>query len=63
MVSSGSISYNAEHQLTTTDPGTGKVFTTCPDLAAEDVDPIVQYSHFQTYKTINPRTRAQLLLK
>ncbi|ODM21886.1 hypothetical protein SI65_02730 [Aspergillus cristatus] len=22
------------------DPGTGKVFTTCPDLAAEDVDPI-----------------------
>lgn len=48
-----------------TDPGTGKVFTSCPDLAIEDVDAVVQSSNkaFQLYRLENPRTRAQLLLK
>ncbi|KAJ5113845.1 hypothetical protein N7456_002379 [Penicillium angulare] len=47
------------------DPGTGKIFASCPDLGAEDVDTIVQSSHnaFQKYRNLNPRTRAQLLLK
>ncbi|PYH92315.1 succinate-semialdehyde dehydrogenase [Aspergillus ellipticus CBS 707.79] len=47
------------------DPGTGKVFTSCPDLAVEDIDSVVHSSHqaFSTYRTVNPRTRAELLLK
>lgn len=47
------------------DPGTGKAFATCTDLGAEDIDGIVQSSHtaFESYRTVNPRTRAQLLLK
>ena len=48
-----------------TDPGTGKAFTSCPDLAVKDVDAVVQSSNksFQSYRLENPRTRAQLLLK
>ncbi|CRG89083.1 succinate-semialdehyde dehydrogenase, putative [Talaromyces islandicus] len=47
------------------DPGNGKVFASCPDLAAEDVDAVVQSSQraFEKYRTLNPRTRAKLLLK
>ncbi|PYI03116.1 succinate semialdehyde dehydrogenase [Aspergillus sclerotiicarbonarius CBS 121057] len=47
------------------DPGTGGVIASCPDLAVEDVDAILQSSHqaFQEYKAINPRKRAELLLR
>ena len=47
------------------DPGSGKVFTSCPDLASEDVDAIVQSSQeaFRSYRVVNPRTRAEMLLK
>lgn len=47
------------------DPGSDKVWATAPDNAAEDVDAAVNAAHeaFQTYKKINPRTRAQWLLK
>ncbi|KAH8809883.1 Aldehyde/histidinol dehydrogenase [Hyaloscypha sp. PMI_1271] len=47
------------------DPGSDKVWASAPDNAAEDVDAAVNAAHeaFQTYKKINPRTRAQLLLK
>ncbi|KAJ5398602.1 hypothetical protein N7465_009091 [Penicillium sp. CMV-2018d] len=47
------------------DPGSGKVFTSCPDLGAQDVDKVVRSSHqaFEEYRLLNPRTRAQLLLK
>ncbi|KAJ5706081.1 hypothetical protein N7536_001770 [Penicillium majusculum] len=47
------------------DPGSGKVLTSCPDLASEDVDAIVQSSQeaFRSYRVVNPRTRAEMLLK
>ncbi|OJZ80200.1 hypothetical protein ASPFODRAFT_85963 [Aspergillus luchuensis CBS 106.47] len=47
------------------DPGSGKTFTGCPDLAVEDIGAIVQSSQagFEKYRTLNPRTRAQMLLK
>lgn len=47
------------------DPGSGKVLTSCPDLASEDVDAIVQSSQeaFRSYRAVNPRTRAEMLLK
>lgn len=48
-----------------TDPGSGKVWATAPDMAAEDVDNAVQasYTAFQSFKKVNPRVRAQCLLK
>jgi succinate-semialdehyde dehydrogenase / glutarate-semialdehyde dehydrogenase len=48
-----------------TDPGTGKVWTSCPDCTKNDVDAAVQsaYAAFKLNSTISPRTRAQLLLK
>jgi succinate-semialdehyde dehydrogenase/glutarate-semialdehyde dehydrogenase len=48
-----------------TDPGTGQVFASCPDFDDSDVDAVVQSSHkaFAIYKTENPRSRAQKLLK
>lgn len=47
------------------DPGNGKVWASAPDNNAEDVDAAVQAAHaaFQSYKKVNPRTRAQWLLK
>ncbi|EAW25659.1 NAD-dependent succinate-semialdehyde dehydrogenase [Aspergillus fischeri NRRL 181] len=47
------------------DPGTGKVFASCPDLTVEDIEDVVQssYKAFQSYRLVNPRVRAQLLLK
>ncbi|KIW04852.1 uncharacterized protein PV09_04034 [Verruconis gallopava] len=47
------------------DPGSGKVWATAPNNAAEDVDAAVQAAQaaFEKFKLVNPRTRAQLLLK
>ncbi|KAK6594023.1 succinate-semialdehyde dehydrogenase [Botrytis cinerea] len=47
------------------DPGTGEVWATAPDNDASDVDAAVQAAHtaFQSFKKVNPRTRAQWLLK
>ncbi|KAF3762694.1 putative succinate-semialdehyde dehydrogenase [Cryphonectria parasitica EP155] len=46
------------------DPGTGKVWTTCADSQAEDVDEAVQSAHeaFLAYSKYTPRRRAQLLM-
>lgn len=48
-----------------TDPGTDTVWASAPDNDASDVDACVTASHaaFQSYRKINPRTRAQWLLK
>lgn len=48
-----------------TDPGNGKVWATAPDMDAEDVDAAVQAAHkaFLGYSKVNPRVRAQRLLK
>ncbi|TDZ23971.1 putative succinate-semialdehyde dehydrogenase [Colletotrichum orbiculare MAFF 240422] len=47
------------------DPGTGKVFASCPDCDESDVDAIVESAHeaFQTYRRENPRSRAKKLLE
>ncbi|CAG8974518.1 hypothetical protein HYALB_00009053 [Hymenoscyphus albidus] len=47
------------------DPGTGKTWASAPDNNAEDVDAAVKAAHeaFQSYRKVNPRTRAQWLLK
>ncbi|RDW66381.1 succinate-semialdehyde dehydrogenase [Coleophoma cylindrospora] len=47
------------------DPGNGKVWASAPDNDATDVDAAVEAAHtaFQSYRKINPRTRAQWLLK
>ncbi|KAF7912592.1 uncharacterized protein EAF01_001613 [Botrytis porri] len=47
------------------DPGTGQVWASAPDNDASDVDAAVQAAHtaFQSFKKVNPRTRAQWLLK
>lgn len=47
------------------DPGSDKPFASCPDNAPEDVDAAIQssYKAFQEYGKVNPRKRAQLLLK
>ncbi|EEU38486.1 uncharacterized protein NECHADRAFT_55235, partial [Fusarium vanettenii 77-13-4] len=47
------------------DPGTGKVFATCPTNKALDVDAYVKTSHeaFSKYRHVNPRVRAKILLK
>ena len=47
------------------DPGTGKVFASVPDCAAEDVDAAVKASHeaFQSFRKSTARSRGQLLLK
>lgn len=46
------------------DPGTGKVWATCPDCTRDDVDPAVRssYEAFQTWSKTTPRRRAKLLL-
>ena len=47
------------------DPGSDKAFASCPDNAPEDVDTAIEssYKAFQTYSKVNPRIRAQRLLK
>ncbi|KAM3074116.1 hypothetical protein ACMFMF_006139 [Clarireedia jacksonii] len=47
------------------DPGSGKVWASAPDNDASDVDAAVQAAHtaFESFKKVNPRTRAQWLLK
>jgi succinate-semialdehyde dehydrogenase / glutarate-semialdehyde dehydrogenase len=47
------------------DPGTGQKWATCTDMATEDVEDAVQsaYAAFQKYRTVNPRTRADLRSK
>lgn len=63
---SGSIQGDSKFSLTcTTDPGNGKVWASVPDNKAEDVDAAVQAAHaaFQIYKKVNPRIRAEWLLK
>lgn len=47
------------------DPGTGKVWTSCPDSQAEDVDAAVRSSHeaFLAYSRYTPRRRAELLMR
>lgn len=47
------------------DPGSGKVWASAPDNDANDVDAAVKAAHtaFESYKKVNPRTRAQWLLK
>lgn len=48
-----------------TDPGTGKIWATAPDNGPEDVEKAVKAAHtaFESYRKVNPRTRAQWLLK
>ncbi|KAH7016887.1 succinate-semialdehyde dehydrogenase [Ilyonectria destructans] len=47
------------------DPGTGKVFASCPINKTHDVDEFVETSHdaFLEYRNANPRQRAKMLLK
>lgn len=47
------------------DPGNGKVWATAPDMDAQDTDSAAQAAHdaFQKFKKVNPRVRAQQLLK
>ena len=47
------------------DPGSDKAFASCPDNSADDVDAAIKssYDAFQTYSKVNPRVRAQQLLK
>jgi succinate-semialdehyde dehydrogenase / glutarate-semialdehyde dehydrogenase len=47
------------------DPGSDKTWATCPDNTAEDADAAIQssYKAFKEYSVLNPRKRAQLLLK
>ncbi|TKX20381.1 succinate-semialdehyde dehydrogenase-1 [Elsinoe australis] len=47
------------------DPGSGKAWATAPDNTADDVDDAVKasYAAFQDFRKVNPRVRAQCLLK
>ena len=47
------------------DPGNGSVWASCSTNRSEDVDAAVQSSYraFRNYKAVNPRVRAQMLLK
>lgn len=47
------------------DPGTGRVWTSCPDSQAEDVDAAVRSAHeaFAAYARLTPRRRAELLMR
>ena len=52
-------------ERSSTDPGTGKTWATAPDNGPDDVDKTVKAAHtaFESYRKVNPRTRAQWLLK
>ncbi|KAH6972010.1 Aldehyde/histidinol dehydrogenase [Ilyonectria sp. MPI-CAGE-AT-0026] len=45
------------------DPGSDRVFTSCPDNGPDDVEAAVVSSHngFKSFRTLSPRRRAQLL--
>ncbi|KXT07695.1 hypothetical protein AC578_10247 [Pseudocercospora eumusae] len=47
------------------DPGNGKVWATAPDCGPDDVDAAVKSANeaFHEFKKVNPRTRAQWMLK
>merc|ERR1711939_983768 len=47
------------------DPGSDKTWASCPDNAVEDADAAIQssYKAFKEYSILNPRKRAQLLMK
>ncbi|KAI0126758.1 Aldehyde/histidinol dehydrogenase [Xylariales sp. AK1849] len=47
------------------DPGSGNVWAECADGTTDDIEPAVHSAHiaFESYSTITPRHRAQLLLK
>lgn len=47
------------------DPGSNKVWATAPDNTVEDTDAAVKasYEAFQSFRKVNPRQRAQWLLK
>ncbi|KAK2805612.1 hypothetical protein FQN50_006127 [Emmonsiellopsis sp. PD_5] len=47
------------------DPGTGQPWASCPNNSAAEVPRTVELAHaaFNSYKKVNPRTRAQLLMK
>lgn len=47
------------------DPGTNKVWASCPANSAEDVSEAVETAHaaFEHYRQVNPRQRAKWLLK
>lgn len=51
--------------LCSLDPGSNKVFASCPTNQAEDVDRFVVSSQkaFESYRHVNPRVRAKILLK
>ncbi|KAH7021850.1 succinate-semialdehyde dehydrogenase [Ilyonectria destructans] len=46
------------------DPGSDRVFTSCPDNGPDDVEAAVVSSHnaFKSFRTLSPRRRAQLLM-
>ncbi|KAJ4408877.1 hypothetical protein N0V82_009607 [Gnomoniopsis sp. IMI 355080] len=58
-------STKASKRFDVEDPGTGKVWTSCPDSEAQDVDDAVQsaQSAFLTYSKYTPRQRAKLLME
>ncbi|KAI2786474.1 putative succinate-semialdehyde dehydrogenase [Penicillium oxalicum] len=47
------------------DPGTDTTWASCPNNSAEDVDAVVNTAHaaFEEFRKVNPRQRAQWLLK
>ncbi|KAF4958978.1 hypothetical protein FSARC_10881 [Fusarium sarcochroum] len=47
------------------DPGSGKVWASCPDCTASDVNAAVESSHnaFKNYSKTTPRYRAQIIMK
>ncbi|KAM5442549.1 putative succinate-semialdehyde dehydrogenase (NAD(+)) [Microsporum ferrugineum] len=47
------------------DPGSGKPWASCPTNTTKDVPATVEAAHaaFEKFKKVNPRTRAQLLMK
>lgn len=50
---------------TTIDPGSGQIFAACPTNEVADVDKYVESSQraFKSYRHMNPRLRAKILLK
>lgn len=56
---------NSGKRFNIEDPGTGKVFASCPDFDQSDIDRVVDSSHraFQSYRLENPRDRARKLLE
>ncbi|KIW48540.1 uncharacterized protein PV06_01116 [Exophiala oligosperma] len=55
----------SHEQFDIEDPGSGKVFASCPTNKVDDVDNYVRTSHeaFREYRHVNPRQRAKWLLK